>query len=78
VSVEAIQGIVDERMAAAGESLQAVQEPTVSVGARQVLEAFGLDLPSLSLESLQTSGLLARRDIGSTELRREIHQEIFS
>lgn len=77
VSVVAIQGLVDERMAAAEESQQAAQKPTVSTGARRVIEAFGLDLPSLSLESLQTSGLLARRDIGSTELRREVHQEIF-
>lgn len=77
VSVEKIQRLVDERLAATGAFLPAAQESKISEGAMRVLEAFGLDLPSLSLESLQTSGLLARRDIGSTDLRRKIHQEIF-
>jgi glycosyltransferase involved in cell wall biosynthesis len=76
VSISTIQRLVDERMCP-GDYREATQAPKVSEGARQVLEAFGLELASLSLDGLQASGLLARRDLGSTELRRKVHLEVF-
>ena len=77
VSIDSIQRLVDERISP-GNSLEEARAPKVSEAAQRVLEAFGLELTSLSLDGLQTSGLLARRNIGSIELRRKVHQEIFS
>jgi len=78
VSVTAIQRLVDEEMANSPRSALPPGTLAVSESSRIVLETFGLDLQSLSLESLQACGLLGRREIGPTEVRLKIHQEIFA
>ena len=78
VSVQRIQELVDERMRA---PMQAPGPPgpcPASPGVRLFLEEFQMEWPSLTLETLQNLGILSRREIGSTGLRRALHGELFS
>jgi glycosyltransferase involved in cell wall biosynthesis len=68
-SVAAIQNLVDELLA--GEAPELPRTPTRFLG------EFGLDLDSLSIEALHDCGILSRRDLGSTQLRKHIHDKIF-
>ena len=48
-----------------------------SPGVRLFLEEFQMEWPALTLEALQDRGILSRREIGSTGLRRALHGELF-
>ena len=77
ISVQRIQELVDERMRATAQIPGPPGPCPASPGVRRFLDEFQMEWPALTLENLQDRGILSRREVGSTGLRRALHGELF-